>query len=232
MADDPWYSEVKQAPPASQQPKATPPAGKKDDPWYSEVGHPVTTPAAQPAPVTPTPSPDGHGDLYSAAKRVLDFKPSPETGNAILDAINAVGDAPTNMLQGVAKGALSTASGLGSIYNKLTGSKQPFNQENLSGLTDSNGVAQGIGKTAEQVGEYFLGLGEAKGATGLLGAAAKSGLVSGIQSGGDPVAAGIGAATPVVAPFLTKAAGSLLSKGLGITTGAGEKAIQRAFANP
>lgn len=208
----------------SQQQSQTKPSG---DVW-DQAEQSLKSGASPSSPV----SQSQHGILYSLADKLLNTNTTPSTGNLFVDTLNSVSPANPSILQGFGKGILSTASGLGSIFNKVTGSDQPFNQENLKGLINSNNPGQSVGKGAEQVGEFFLPTGEA-GILGKLGTEAlKSGVISAAQSGGDPLATAVGAASPLVFNPIAKAAGKVVSNVLGITTGAGEKAIQRAFDNP
>lgn len=166
---------------------------------------------------------DGHGSIYHAADAILN-------GGRQDDGsfLSAVGEAPADLLRGAGKGLLSTAAGLGSIYNKVTGASQPFNQDNLAGLTDSKSAAQSVGKTAEQMAEYGLG-GEGKLATKMI----SGGAISGIQSGGDPISAALGTVLPaVMSDPVVKMAGQSIAKALGVTTSKGEAAIARAFLKP
>lgn len=208
------------------------PQAKPAGPW-DEYGAPVSRPAAQ------TSGTSTHGALYNAASSVLNSHHEQEsTGNGIADKVlgvaNTLGEAPMDLVRGTAKGALSTAAGLGSIFNKVTGANQPFNQENLSGLTESHSAAEGAGKIAEQGAELASGEGlVAKGTAKLAGRMAAGGVMSGIQSGGDPTAALLGGALPAaMGSTAAKYAGKAVSKFLGMTTGAGDAAIARAYLHP
>lgn len=185
---------------------------------------------AQQAPQTPATS--THGAVYNAADSVLNSQLPGKTdsGHPMLDQI---GDSlrslnPIDVGRGIVKGALSTAAGVGSIVNKLTGARQPFNQSNLSGLTDAQNAGQGIGKTGEQIGEFA-----ATDGSSTLGKMATSGAMSAAQSGGDTTATLLGTALPgFMSSPVVKKAGELIGNVLGKTTGAGEAAIARAYLHP
>lgn len=226
------------------------PQTKPSGPW-DEYSAPVNQ---SPSQTYQSPATSTHGALYNASDSVLN-SPLPgktDSGHPMLDQI---GDSlkslnPIDMGRGIVKGALSTAAGVGSIVNKLTGAQQPFNQSNLSGLTDANNAGQGIGKYEEQIAEFATGEGGvaktadlvlpklassglAKFAMRTGGAMAASGAVSGVQSGGDAASTILGTALPAfMSAPAAKVAGKVASEVLGKTTGAGEAAIARAFLHP
>lgn len=225
--------------PKSAQPQTQPQPASGD--FWSNVASAAKQPGAPQAP------PDsGHGALYNLADKALNYsninspeyqsvRPSGIAGD-VLDASVKGAEAPVDLIRGMAKGVLSSSSGIGSIINRFSGSSQPFNQGNLKALTTANGAAQDVGKVAEQVGEFFTPAPELKGSSmaAKIGLdAAKSGLLSAAQSGGDPLATAAGIVVPSVlsAPVL-KVAGNLVSEGLGLSSGAGSAAIKRAFSNP
>lgn len=149
--------------------------------------------------------------------------------NALLD----FGDAPTRWLRGAGKGAINTAAGIGSFANKYLGATIPVNQENLKDLTETHGFNEGFGNFAEQTAEYMLGEGLAKAglkagvkASPLLARIASNSklgntavrlgrdlaantVVAGAQSGGDPVATGLGG---VVLPLAGHGVGAVAGR--------------------
>lgn len=218
---------------APSNPGVSNPQGASGNPFESVYG-------AQNSQQKPQNADNGHGSLYNAANAVLNSRhEDPSTGNGILDKVgsvaNTLGEIPMDLVRGAGKGALSTAAGAGSLLNRATGLNQPFNQENLSGLIRSNSVAEGAGKLGEQVGEFATGEGAlAKaGAVGLSGKVLAGGALSGLQSGGDPIATAFGTALPaVMSSAPVKAAGKVLNAFLGSKAGTGESSLARAFVNP
>lgn len=194
--------------------------------------------AAQQNPAQAGAGADQHGSVYNAANSLLnrDTTYQNNTGHPLVDkALNFVDNLanPVSWLQGTAKGALSTATGVGSVVNKLTGSKQPFNQDNLKDLTVAQGPGQSVGKAAEQMLEFAGGEGAAAKTFGTAGKIGASGILSAVQSGGDPVATTLGTILPaVMSQPVVKTAGKMIGKYLDLKSGAGEGAIARAFLNP
>jgi len=114
---------------------------------------------------------------------------------------NPVAQAALGVPQGMAKGAMSSAIGIHDVINRATGQPDTLTPQQRQNLTVPSGYGQGTGKFIEQAGEYAVPSGIAgealKGAPLLARLAAQSSigtLVSGAQSGGDPVQMAIGGA--------------------------------------
>lgn len=158
----------------------------------------------------------------------------PSMLSKIADAAKTAEQVPQDFVIGAAKGVASTVLGLGALAHKLPGMNAiaPDQTGAFAGqdptvnkLTTANGVAQSIGKGAEQVGEFFVPgaaeagvlapIAKAVGRAGLIGrAATEAASAAGVTAaqGGDPkVAAAIGGAAPVVGAGLAKVAPELIN---------------------
>jgi hypothetical protein len=202
-----------------------------------KVGGTVTAP--QQAPKASQEQPQ-HGMLWNMANKALNYSTDTQDkaggqNPSMLDRISSYIPDPLGMAEGAAKGIVSTGAGLGSIYNKLTGSNQPFNQENLAPITDPKSASQHIGKIGEGIAEFASGEGAigkvvskptvAKMLAGLV--------VGGAQSGGSPAQTAVSTVLPgVFSPEAATVLGKALSSTLGLTTGAGKNVIERAFSSP
>jgi hypothetical protein len=212
MADsdfDKMYSSFsgKQPSPASTaqpQPSSKGASGSSDwDTMYAnadKVGGTVTAPqASQEQPQ--------HGMLWNMANKALNYSTDTQDkaggqNPSMLDRISGYLPDPLSTAEGFAKDVISTGAGLGTAYNKLTGSTQPFNKQNLAPITDSRNYSQGIGGLGSQAIQYTAGEGLVspllKGAPLAARMAAKAGVgaaISGIGSGADPSSTAMGAAT-------------------------------------
>ena len=248
MADsdfDKMYSSFsgKQPSPAATAQSPSPKVASGSSDWDSmyanadKVGGTVTAP--QQAPKASQEQPQ-HGMLWNMANKALNYSTDTQDkaggqNPSMLDRISSYIPDPLGMAEGAAKGIVSTSAGLGSIYNKLTGSNQPFNQENLAPITDPKSASQHIGKIGEGIAEFASGEGAigkvvskptvAKMLAGLV--------VGGAQSGGSPAQTAVSTVLPgVFSPEAANVLGKTLSSTLGLSTGAGKNVIERAFSSP
>lgn len=166
----------------------------------------------------------------------------PKSGSFLASAGSAVG----NALVGAAKGAGSTAFGLGSLVNSASkGLQSPLYPQTgvgdmiQPGSFDSKppeltpqGTAQKVGYGAEQIGEYFIPGGAASkaGKLPLLGRmgmeALTTGAVGAAQSGGDPGQTAMAAATGAAGPPI----GAVVAKGAPLLRKMAETQYGRALA--
>jgi hypothetical protein len=163
----------------------------------------AAAPAAAPAAVK---LPAGYTLDASEKPDLFDRAVNYHTGNALIDA-------PLGLVQGAAKGAMSTIQKGGEAveklvpgvkaadeaYDRLTGTKPP-SPALVQHATEAEGIGQGTGKFLEQAAEFAVPAADAakavKGAGLLARTAAQAGVgagVSAVQSGGDPAATAIGA---------------------------------------
>lgn len=119
--------------------------------------------------------------------------------DAIQRLLNSPSNAPAAVLQGVGKGVASTGYGLLDLANKVVPHPVQTDPEYRRSLTEPNGLAQGIGKFAEQAGEFAVGEGaatslleKAPGLARVVGKGLVGAGVSAAQSGGDPLSTALG----------------------------------------
>lgn len=133
------------------------------------------------------------------------------TGNGLVDI-------PLSVVQGAAKGVLSTAITGGSVLRKALGMPQ-IDPDDVRHLTQADGLGQGAGKTVEQIAEFAVPGAAASRALKGASLVAKTGTlagigagVAGLQTGGDPksmaIAGGLGAAGEAIPAYAQSLQGS------------------------
>lgn len=172
----------------------------------------------------------------------------PAAAATVGDRLSGARSAVADTLIGGAKGAANTAIGLGELVHRIPGvsnavdslygqpglSKQAFGEARQ--MVAPSNTAQSVGRTAEQMGEFFLPVGGA-GKVGTLAEIGKSGALT-LAQGGSPTAAGVNmalsAAIPAAAALLSRSAKSLnagaeksMAQALGATTDAMKTKAER-----
>lgn len=152
-------------------------------------------------------------DLAPAEQDALEKALNYHTGNTAVDL-------PMGLVQGAAKGLISTGVAGGSVIRRALGMPQ-LDPHDVELVTKPSGIGQGTGKFVEQAAEFAVPAGEAakltKGAGLLVRAGTQAGVggaVAGLQSGGDPTATAVGAGlggAGEVAGAATKGAKALLA---------------------